>query len=499
MSLSIIQSRAGVGITAPIVSVEVHLSRGLPSFSIVGLPATAVKESRDRVRGAIVNSNFDFPRQRIIVNLAPADLPKEGGRFDLPIAIGILVASGQINAGKVDRYVFLGELALSGALREIRGALVAALSLRGLTETLVLPRSSAAQAALVKAVRVNIADSLGQVAAMLNGLETLEQAVSVLPTELQTCLDFSDVIGQKMAKRALEIAAAGHHSMLMIGPPGAGKTMLASRLGGILPPMSEDEALEAAAIASLGHSGFEPARWRQRPFRSPHHSASGAALIGGGSVPAPGEISLAHNGVLFLDELPEFSRHVLQLLREPMESGIVHISRAARQSSFLAEFLFIAAANPCPCGYLGDPVRCQCSAHQIQNYHAKLSGPLLDRIDMHLTIHPVKTAELHEIPENIESSAEIRHRVTAARQHQLTRQGRVNAHLDSSDLRNYCQLDSNQTALLEQTIDRFALSTRACHRILKLARTIADLADYSNIKDEHLLEAVKLRCTEFKN
>lgn len=499
MSLSIIQSRAGVGITAPIVSVEVHLSRGLPSFSIVGLPATAVKESRDRVRGAIVNSNFDFPRQRIIVNLAPADLPKEGGRFDLPIAIGILVASGQINAGKVDRYVFLGELALSGALREIRGALVAALSLRGLTETLVLPRSSAAQAALVKAVRVNIADSLGQVAAMLNGLETLEQAVSVLPTELQTCLDFSDVIGQKMAKRALEIAAAGHHSMLMIGPPGAGKTMLASRLGGILPPMSEDEALEAAAIASLGHSGFEPARWRQRPFRSPHHSASGAALIGGGSVPAPGEISLAHNGVLFLDELPEFSRHVLQLLREPMESGIVHISRAARQSSFLAEFLFIAAANPCPCGYLGDPVRCQCSAHQIQNYHAKLSGPLLDRIDMHLTINPVKTAELHEIPENIESSAEIRHRVTAARQHQLTRQGRVNAHLDSSDLRNYCQLDSNQTALLEQTIDRFALSTRACHRILKLARTIADLADYSNIKDEHLLEAVKLRCTEFKN
>ncbi len=496
MSLSIVYSRAGVGTTAPVVTVEVHLSRGLPSCSIVGLPEKAVKESRDRVRGAILNSGFDFPRQRITVNLAPADLPKEGGRFDLAIALGILMASGQVRGDDTQQYVFLGELALSGALRDIRGALIAALALRGSTKLLVLPTGSAKQAALADEVVVRQASTLNEVTAALNGLSTLTQPDPTPIPASQESPDFGEVIGQQFTKRAMEIAAAGHHSLLMTGPPGAGKTMLASRLGSILPTMSVGEALESAAISSLSRQGFQLRHWRQRPFRAPHHSASGAAIIGGGSDPAPGEVSLAHNGVLFLDELPEFQRHVLELLREPMESGSVHISRAARQSSFMARFLLVAAANPCPCGYFGNPDRCRCTPQQIDRYQTRLSGPLLDRIDMHLPVYPVKQSALLSPIGESENSRSIRDRVERARVRQLQRQQVPNGFLNTSGIQRFCSLSVSQAELLENVVDRFMLSSRGSHRILKLARTVADLNGHERIQDTDLLHAVKLRCAD---
>lgn len=496
MSLAIVYSRASVGTDAPVVTVEAHLSRGLPSFSLVGLPETAVKESRDRVRGAILSAGFEFPRKRIIVNLAPADLPKEGGRFDLAIALGILIASKQVKDLKLQQYVFLGELALSGELREVRGALIAALSLKSKNKALVLPRKSAEQAALAENVNVLTAESLGEVCAALNGIGMLTAVLSSRPSLQKFDNDLNQVIGHQFAKRALEIAAAGNHSLLMRGPPGVGKTMLASRIGSILPPMSEQEALETAAIASLSYGGFTIEQWKHRPFRSPHHSASGAALIGGGSIPGPGEISLAHNGVLFLDEITEFNRNVLELLREPMESGKVNISRASRQATFMARFLLIAAANPCPCGYLGgpDPGRCRCSPEQIMRYQSKLSGPLLDRIDMHLHINGISRAEMRQQSGKNESSQQIQQRVIRARQIQLARQSIANGNLDSTDVRTYCGIDPKQTELLDKIIDKFRLSTRAAHRILKLARTIADLGDRENIEQQDLLEAAGLRC-----
>ena len=499
MSLATVYSRAEVGADAPEVTVEVHLARGLPKFSIVGLPETAVKESRDRVRGAILNSNFEFPRQRITVSLAPADLPKEGGRFDLPIAIALLAASRQLRSDDIANFVFLGELALSGILRDIRGGLIAALSLRDSKQKLVLPTNSARQAALVGGVKVLGAQSLLQICAMLNKQENLPIAKPAKQAEEQAGADMQDVVGQPFAKRALEIAAAGSHSLLMSGPPGTGKTMLATRLPGILPPMTKQEALESAAMESLGQSGFEPVNWMQRPFRSPHHSASGAAVIGGGGTPRPGEISLAHNGVLFLDELPEFDRKVLEALREPMESGVIHISRVARQTKYLANFLLVATCNPCACGYLGDESgKCRCTPEQVLRYRARLSGPLLDRIDIQLDVPRVPYHDLKKRTDgkriaDDEKSAPIRKRVIAARKIQFNRQGKANSLLAGKEIEQFCAPNTAGHGLLDAAMEQYGLSARAYHRVLKVARTIADLHNDKNIAAQHLSLAINLR------
>ncbi len=496
MSLAVLHSRALSGLDAPEVTVEVHLANGLPSFTIVGLPDTEVKESRDRVRAALVNSRFEFPARRITVNLAPAELPKESGRFDLPIALGILAASRQLEVDGFSKYEFAGELSLTGELRPVRGAL--AMTWRAAREgrAFVLPSVSADEAALVGEASIYQAGSLLDVCAHLAGRQSLSRPAArpiVIPPNYP---DLAEVKGQAQTKRALEVAAAGGHSVLMIGPPGTGKSMLAARFPGLLPPMSGEEALESAALASLGSGGFRLETWKQRPFRAPHHSASTVALVGGGSDPRPGEISLAHNGVLFLDELPEFDRKVLEALREPLESGRVAISRAARQAEYPARFQLIGAMNPCPCGYLGHfSGRCRCTPDQVTRYRHKLSGPLLDRIDIQIEVPAVREDELVDAGRG-EQSARVRERVEQAHERQLARQGKSNTRLGPREIERFCTAEERAGALLRQAIGKLHLSARAYHRVLKLSRTIADLAGEATIAVTHVAEAIQYRRLE---
>jgi len=492
MGLAILYSRAVTGMRAPEVTVEVHLANGLPAFTLVGLPEAEVKEARDRVRAAILQSGFEFPARRITANLAPADLPKESGRFDLPLALGILAASGQIEANALSEYEFAGELALTGALRPVRGTLAMLLAGRASGRTFVLPVGNAGEAAHVSGRSVLQAGSLLAVCAHLAGREPLPVAETSGRVNIMSYPDLADVRGQLAARRALEVAAAGGHSLLMRGPPGTGKSMLAGRLPGILPPMSEQEALESATVQSLVDR-FDADAWGTRPFRAPHHSASSVALVGGGSNPMPGEISLAHNGVLFLDELPEFSRTALEVLREPLETGRITLSRAARQADYPARFQLVAAMNPCPCGYLGHSSgRCHCTPEQVARYLGRLSGPLLDRIDMHLEVPSLPETDLVS-NEAGESSASVRSRVLAARERQLQRQGKANADLAMADIDAYCQPDEMAVGLLKQAITRLNLSARAYHRVLKLARTLADLGGVETIAASHVAEAVQYR------
>lgn len=493
MSLAIAYTRATLGVNAPLVTVEVHLSNGLPGLAIVGLPETAVKESKDRVRSAILNSHLEFPARRITINLAPADLPKDGGRYDLAIALGILAASGQIARERLTEFECLGELALSGELRPVTGALPSALACAKASRQLLVAEANAEEAALSGA-DVYGANSLLAVLAHLQ--DRLHLARSKSPDyalQTHTHHDLQDVKGQQAAKRALEIAAAGGHNLLLYGPPGTGKTMLASRLAGILPPLSVEELLEVAAVHSVaGHNLVAEGRFN-RPFRAPHHTSSAIALVGGGSSPKPGEISLAHGGVLFLDEMPEFSRQVLEVLREPLENGEVRISRARAQLTFPARFQLIGAMNPCPCGYHGSTQRaCRCSPEQIRRYRDKLSGPLLDRIDMHVPVAPLREGELADTRPR-DTSATVRSRVEQARVRQLSRQGKVNARLSAPEIDVHCALAADDQRYLEQAINALGLSTRAYHRVVKLARTLADLRDESAIERKDLAEALGYR------
>jgi magnesium chelatase family protein len=494
MALAVLHSRALVGMHAPPVTVEVHLANGLPTFTIVGLPEAEVKEARDRVRAALQNARFEFPARHVTVNLAPADLPKESGRFDLAIALGILAASGQLPGGAFERFEFAGELALAGHLRPVRGALAMSIGAHEAGRAFIVPEANAAEAALVDGAEVHAARDLLQVCAHFNGVEALARYAGGEPPHLAIEYpDMADVRAQSHAKRALEIAAAGGHSVLMIGPPGTGKTMLASRLPGILPPMSEPEALASAAVQSLGTRGFSMREWRQRPYRAPHHTASGVALVGGGSDPRPGEISMAMHGVLFLDELPEFDRRVLEVLREPLESGRVSIARAARQVEFPAEFQLVAAMNPCPCGYLGHYAdRCRCTPGEIARYRSRISGPLLDRIDLQIEVPAVPPDDLLRTGGG-EPSGAIRERVALARKRQIERQEKTNARLTAREVDAHCAPDAEGAALLGRAVARLGLSARGYHRILKVARTVADLAGEDAVRATAVAEAVQYR------
>ncbi|MDH5632414.1 MAG: YifB family Mg chelatase-like AAA ATPase [Gammaproteobacteria bacterium] len=495
MSLAVIHSRAQVGVDAPAVTVEVHLANGLPGLSVVGLPELAVREAKDRVRSALQTLGFEFPARRITINLAPADLPKDGGRFDLPMALGILAANGQLPREPLADFEFIGELALGGDIRPVRGVLSAALAAHDAGRRLVVPAANGEEASLASRSRVLCAGNLLAVTGHFLQDQPLPEACATRADHpAETLPDLRDIRGQHQAKRALEVAASAGHSLLMMGPPGSGKTMLAQRLPSILPPMTEAEALESAAIHSISDGGFDARRWGQRPFRRPHHTASAVALVGGGSHPRPGEISLAHHGVLFLDELPEFQRAVLEVLREPLESGEVMISRAARQARFPARFQLVAAMNPCPCGYEGDiSGRCRCTPDQIQRYRQKLSGPLMDRIDLHVIVPAVPTDMLMNAKPDGQYSAEVRERILRCRDRQLGRQGKLNSALGNKELDECCELDADADALIRRAIQALGLSARGYHRILRVARTLADLAGESRVSSRHLAEAIQFR------
>jgi len=502
MSLARVYSRAAVGVTAPLVTVEVHAGGGLARMSMVGLPETAVREAKDRVKAALLNCGYAFPPGHITISLAPADLPKEGSRFDLPIALGIIAASAQLDDRRLHECEFIGELSLGGELNAVRGVLPVAIEACRAGRKLVVPCANAPEAALVREGRQYSAPSLLSVVAWLQGREPLPAARRPStgcddhdsPEPGFEGGDLRDVVGQHQARRALEIAAAGAHNLLFSGPPGTGKTMLASRLPGILPPLTEQEALDTAAVASVSQVGLDIGRWRMRSFRAPHHSASSAAMVGGGSKPRPGEISLAHHGVLFLDELPEFNRNVLEVLREPLESGRIVIARAASYAEFPARFQLVAAMNPCPCGYAGDPGgSCHCTADQVQRYRGRISGPLLDRIDLRVEVARPRNPLQAASGTPAEDSETVRRRVIAARNMQLDRSGRPNASLDAAGVRRHCGLGPDQWRFLEQAAERTGMSPRACQRVLKVARTVADLDSVMEIEASHLAEAIAFR------